>query len=154
MHINKNKLEEYNSQSVKILTREMNNLINNEIISSFDLLFLLKEKYVDNFNIINNLKLDYSKLRVNCIYLTNKLKNIAIKNNIKTYFIYYQANGLSTKSGDKLIKKGHVSLLYISKRKQKVFYTIFDPGMQINKPLQFYDRKNYDENNAHIFYNG
>jgi hypothetical protein len=153
MKIPKDNLKEYDQQVVDLLTKEMNELINNEIISSFDLLYLLKNNYVNNFNNVDSLILDYNQLRVNCIYLTNKLKNIATTNNIKTYYVFYQANGLSTKSGDKIIRKGHVALLYLSKRKNQIFYTIFDTGMQITKPIQFYEKHNYNNGNIHVYYN-
>lgn len=54
----------------------------------------------------------------------------------------YKANGFSTHNGDEIIKETHISLVWITKRKNKVYITIYDPGLYINKPISFYKDEN------------
>ena len=50
----------------------------------------------------------------------------------------YQANKYALNSGDVKVKEAHISVIYPSLKDDKLIYTIFNPGLKIDKPLSFY----------------
>lgn len=84
----------------------------------------------------------FSTKNNSCISECQKLKKELKKIGLKTYFVSCQANGFSNPAGDFFVKEAHVFLIYPSLRNNKVFFTIFDPGFRLDKPISFYDSCN------------
>ena len=140
--INLNNLDKYDENKIKQATQFLENVINKSYVSHFDnISFLLNQ---DN-NTLKELK------NSGCINECKVLKKQLKKIGLKTYYISCQANGFSNPAGDSLVKEAHVFLLYPSIKNNKIYFTIFDPGFRMTKPVSFFDKKdsaNFDYANG------
>lgn len=119
-------------------------VINREVIDTFDFITIVRKSCNDN---IRNLRkkwkiIDFKDVKYNCYYLCKVLKKELENIGIICKYVSYQANGFSTPKGDKIIKEAHISLAWITKRNNKTFITIYDPGLYIDKPISFYKGEN------------
>ena len=116
-------------------------VINTEIIDTFDFITLIRTNCNGNIKSLNKKwKMnDFKDIKYNCYYLSKVLKRKLEKIGINCNYVSYKANGFSTPDGDKLIKEAHISLVWITKKKNKVFITLYDPGLFIDRPISFYE---------------
>ncbi len=122
------------------LEKLIDEVVTTTIYSTVDLLKLLKENYQGNFKkAIEDIQ-DYSSVRFNCYYAAKLLKEKLEERNIKTNYISYKSVEFSSKSGDKLMKEAHIALLLPTKKENKIYYLILDPGLKIPKPIGFYQK--------------
>ena len=116
-------------------------VINREVIDTFDFITIVR-KSSNNGNIKKLQKKweikDFKDVKYNCYYLCKVLKKELENIGINCKYVSYQANGFSTPAGDKIIKEAHISLVWITKRNNKPFITVYDPGLYIDKPISFY----------------
>lgn len=119
-------------------------VISREVIDTFDFITIVRTRCNGNIEKLNKeLQVsDFKNIKYNCFYLCNVLKKELEKIGINCNYVSYKANGFSTHNGDEIIKEAHVSLVWITKRKNKVYITIYDPGLYINKPISFYKDEN------------
>lgn len=128
----------YEDIDLELITNLINDVISNYTYNTFDLLKLLKDNFNDNLvNTITGIK-DFSDVRFNCCYATTLLKNKLNDEGINSKIISYKSTGFSSPYGDSLIKEAHMSLLIPTKRNNRIFYLILDPGLRIPIPIGFY----------------
>lgn len=128
----------YDDIDIEVLNKILNDVISNNVYNTFDLLTLVKRNYNGNLiNAINKIK-DYSDVRFNCFYACKILKNKLDDLNIKSYLISYKSIGFSNEQGDNLIKEAHMSVIIPTKRNNKVYYILMDPGLRIPECMCFY----------------
>ena len=116
-------------------------VINREVIDTFDFITIVRKSCNGN---INNLQKkwevkDFKDVKYNCYYLCKVLKKKLENIGINCKYVSYQANGFSTPAGDEIIKEAHISLVWITKKNNKPFITVYDPGLYIDKPISFYE---------------
>lgn len=115
-------------------------VINREVIDTFDFITIVRKNCNGNIEKLNKKWdiSDFKDVKYNCYYLCKVLKKELENIGINCKYISYQANGFSTPVGDKIIKEAHISLVWITKRNNKPFITLYDPGLYIDKPISFY----------------
>ena len=138
--INLNELKKFSHFKFLIASFLLKKTINEEIIDTFDFINVVRKKYNGSIN-NKNIKWekdDFKDIKYNCYYLCNKLRSKLEQKGINCHYITYKASGFSSASGDDIMREAHVPLSWITKRKNKYFIVIFDPGLYIKKPLAFY----------------
>ncbi len=129
---------DYNSLDLNLISKLLNQVIQNYTYSTFDLIKLIKENF--NGNIKKGIQSidDYSKVRFNCYYATKLLKEKLKKKGIDAKYVSYKSIGFSSPSGDELIKEAHISLVIPTIRNERIYYIVLDPGYRIPEPMGFY----------------
>lgn len=129
---------DYDNIDLNIISKLLNQVIQNYTYSTFDLIKLVKEKFNGNLKETINSIDDYSKVRFNCYYATKLLKKELNKLGINAKYVSYKSIGFSSNYGDNLIKEAHISLVIPTIRNKKNYYVILDPGYRIPSPISFY----------------
>lgn len=129
---------DYDNIDLNIISKLLNQVIQNYTYSTFDLIKLVKEKFNGNLKETINSIDDYSKVRFNCYYATKLLKKELNKLGINAKYVSYKSIGFSSPFGDELIKEAHISLVIPTIRNKKNYYVILDPGYRIPSPISFY----------------
>lgn len=135
--INFNNIEYYDEDKIKQGVEYLNQEIKNNFVSHFDNINYILHK-INN----NNPKFSSYNKNTGCISDCKRLKKKLNKIGLKTYLISCKANGFSNPAGDDLVKESHVFLLYPSIKKEKIYFTIFDPGFRIPYVISFYNQEN------------
>ena len=139
-------LDIYNEERISNVSYLIPSVMEEYPISTFGMITLLRENYYrsleDTIKKISGF--DYDKVRCNCYYLSKVLKEKLNSMGIKSYYLTYKANHFALNSGDKIAKEAHISLLYPTIKNDRIYYTIFDPGLKIVKPLSFYRNEGMD----------
>lgn len=132
-------LDDFSQEKVDSVVPLLKETIEKYPISTFGLITLMRKNFEkDLLTTFQNAKFDYSSLNYNCFFLASLLKEKLNKESIKGYLITYQANKYSLNSGDAKVREAHISLMYPTKKDDRVLYTIFDPGLKIDRPMSFY----------------
>lgn len=141
--ISLNKLDSFNSNKIKEATQLLIDTIENSKISTFGLITILRKKYekslLETYKLLE--KENYDSVKCNCYYLSKVLKEKLYNIEIDANYMTHKAHFFALNSGDSKIKEAHISLLYPTIKNDKLFYTIFDPGLKIDTPLCFYANK-------------
>lgn len=136
-------LENFSQNKIDEATILLKETIEQYPISTFGLITLIRTHFKNSLlYTLNNADFDYSSLNYNCFFLANKMKEKLSDVSIKGYLMTYQANKYALNSGDAKVKEAHISVIYPSIKENKLIYTIFDPGLKIDKPLLFYPYTN------------
>ena len=138
--INLNTIPNFSFSKYLLSKHILKKVINREVIDTFDFITIVRKSCNGN---IKNLKKkweisDFKDIKYNCYYLCKVLKKELEDIGINCKYVSYQANGFSTPVGDNIIKEAHISLVWITKRNNKPFITVYDPGLYIDKPISFY----------------
>lgn len=159
--INLNNLNDFSQKQIDEVTPLLRETIENYPISTFGLITLMRKYYKNNLvetinECTNNFEC-YSPLNYNCFHLSKIMQEELKKYSIDSYLMTYQANKYALNSGDNKVKEAHISVIYPTIKDDKIYYTIFDPGLKIDKPLSFYQNENtetilVDENKINIIY--
>lgn len=135
-------LEKYESFDIPLITRLINETIEENIYNTVDLLELLRMNYQDNLKDTIKSILDYKQVRFNCYYAANILKEKLNQLGINSYLISYKSIGFSSAFGDDLIKEAHMALIIPTVRNNELYYLLLDPGLRIPCVLEFYASSN------------
>lgn len=141
------KLHTYNIKQINESVPLLDKIMEENAVSTFDLITLLREKYDGSLKeAYHNASIDgFVNSRFNCVYLSRIMKDELKKIGIEAHYLSYQARLYALDSGDKKIKEAHVSLIYPAIHNDKIIYTIYDPGLKIPIPITFYDRESYEK---------
>ena len=135
--INLKNLDIYDKDKINLAIKYLNEEIENSFVSHFDYISYILNNKKDTFSSCNKY--------TGCVTACKKLKKQLNKIGLRTYFVSCVANCFSNKIGDELIKEGHVFLVYPSKRNNRLYFTIFDPGFRNTNVISFYDQENSKE---------
>lgn len=136
-------LEEFSQKKIDEATPLLKETIEQYPISTFGLITLMRTHFKNSLlYTLNNAHFDYSSLNYNCFFLASMMKEKLSEVSIKGYLMTYQANKYALNSGDAKVKEAHISVIYPSLKEGRLIYTIFDPGLKIDKPLSFYPYTN------------
>ena len=140
-------LHTYNVKQINESVPLLDKIMEENAVSTFDLITLLREKYDGSLReAYHNASIDgFVNSRFNCVYLSRILKDELQKIGIEAHYLSYQARLYALDSGDKKIKEAHVSLIYPAIYNDKIIYTIYDPGLKIPIPITFYDKETYEK---------
>lgn len=111
------------------------------VCNTIDLITLLRENYHSNLTTTINRISDFSQVRFNCYYASKTLKEKLEEYNLKAKYISYKSIGFSSPFGDNLIKEAHMALLLRTKKNNKNYNLILDPGYRLPNPIGFYQEK-------------
>lgn len=140
--INLDNLNNYSQKQIDEVTPLLKETIENYPISTFGLITLMRKYFknnlVETINECNNNFDCYTSLNYNCFHLSKMIKEELKKYSIDSYLMTYQANKYALNSGDNKVKEAHISILYPTIKDERIYYTIFDPGLKIDQPLSFY----------------
>ena len=137
--IDLNNIIDYDSLDLELIKKLLNEVIVDNIYNTIDLLKLIKDNYEGNIlDAIDNID-DYSNVRFNCYYATKVLKEKLALFGIDAKVISYKSIGFSTSYGDELIKEAHMAVLIVTRKNNKLYYLILDPGLRIPLPIGFYE---------------
>ena len=141
------KLHTYNIKQINESVPLLDKIMEENAVSTFDLITLLREKYDGSLKeAYHNASIDgFVNSRFNCVHLSRIMKDELKKIGIEAHYLSYQARLYALDSGDKKIKEAHVSLIYPAIHNDKIIYTIYDPGLKIPIPITFYDRESYEK---------
>lgn len=136
-------LDNFSQEKVDAVTPLLKETIEKNPISTFGLITLMRKNFEkDLLTTFQKANFDYSSLNYNCFFFATLLKERLSKESIKGYLMTYQANKYALDSGDAKVKEAHISVIYPTIKDGRIFYTIFDPGLKIDKPLSFYKGSN------------
>ena len=139
-------LDDFSQEKIDAVTPLLKETIEKYPISTFGLITLMRTNFEkDLLTTFQQANFDYSRLNYNCLFLSTLMKDKLSKESIKGYLMTYQANKYALDSGDAKIKEAHISVLYPTIKNEKVFYTIFDPGLKIDRPISFYIHSDLDK---------
>lgn len=141
------KLRTYNVEQINESVFLLDKIMEENAVSTFDLITLLREKYDGSLKeSYHNASINgFVNSKFNCVYLSRILKDELKKLGIDAQYLSHQARLYALDSGDKKIKEAHVSLIYPAIHNDKIIYTIYDPGLKIPIPITFYDRETYEK---------
>lgn len=135
-------LETYEKIDIHLVTKLLNETIEDYTYNTIDLLELLRVNYQDNLvETIKNIS-SYKDVRFNCYYATKILQEKLNRVGITSYIITYKSIGFSSNFGDKLIKEAHMALIIPTIRNNEIYYLLLDPGLRIPCILEFYASSN------------
>lgn len=139
------RLNTYNAEQIKDSIPLLDKIMEENAVSTFDLITLLREKYNGSLkDAYHNASIDgFVNSKFNCVFLSRILKDELQKLGINAHYLSHQARLYTLESGDKKIKEAHVSLIYPAIYNDKIIYTIYDPGLKIPIPITFFDKKEY-----------
>lgn len=137
--IDTNKLKPYDADAIeesKLLLQQSIGYVSN----SFDMLTIMRKNYNGSLSKTYQLleKENYDSVRYQCFYYTKELNKHLKDIGIETYFLTHKARLYALSSGDNKVKEAHISLIYPSIKNDRVLYTIFDPGLKVDKPISFF----------------
>lgn len=135
----------YESLDLNLIENLLQETITDYTYNTIDLITLLRENYHSSLASTVESIPDFSNVRFNCYYASKILKAKLEEYGIKTMYISYKSIGFSTPIGDNIIKEAHQALLLPTKRENKDYYLILDPGYRLPKPLGFYKEKLNDK---------
>lgn len=139
--IDLNNLEKFSQERIDEITPILRETIEEYPISTFGLISFMRKHFQNSLSeTLANSNFDYSSLNYNCYFLSKIMQDKLKKEGIDGYLMTYQANKYALSSGDAKVKEAHISVIYPTMKDDKVFYTIFDPGLKIDKPLSFYEK--------------
>ena len=142
-----NRLGEYSLEQIKESVPLLDKVMEQNAVSTFDLITLLREKYNGSLkSAYHNASISgFVNSKVNCVYLSRILKEELKKLGIDAHYLSHQARLYALDSGDKKIKEAHVSLIYPAIHNDRIIYTIYDPGLKIPIPITFYSKEKYEQ---------
>lgn len=128
----------YEDLDLNLLSQLIQDTITNYTYNTIDLITLLRENYHHNLtDTIKSIK-SFSNVRFNCYYASKILKAKLEELGLHPKYISYKSIGFSSPYGDNLIKEAHMALLLPTKRANRNYYLILDPGYRLPEPLGFY----------------
>ncbi len=141
------KLSTYSAEQIRESIPLLDKIMEENAVSTFDLITLLREKYNGSLNdAYHNVSIDgFVNSKFNCVFLSRILKDELQKLGINAYYLSHQARLYALDSGDKKIKEAHVSLIYPALCKDRIIYTIYDPGLKIPIPITFFAKEEYKQ---------
>ncbi len=144
--LDRDNLERYNEEKIKTATPLIDKVLEENSVSTFDMLTLLRKVYKTSLlDAYNSVSIEeFEKSQFNCVYLARLLKEELKKIDIDASYLSHQAREYALECGDKKIKEAHVSLIYPALDRDNVKYTIFDPGLKIQVPLTFLENGEYN----------
>ncbi len=116
-------------------------VIETEMSDTYKLLTLLMNNYEHNLNYTIKNKIptsEYQGIKFDCVHFNTILQERLSKIGINTHVITHKAAFFSTQYGDSIIREAHTTLVWLTKRNDKNYAVIFDPGWKISKPIGFY----------------
>lgn len=142
-------LETFSQERIDAVTPLLKEIIEECPISTFGLITHLRKNFYKSLcETVNNSHFDYWNYNFNCFSMASIMKKKLEKENIKGFLMTYQANKFALTTGDAKMKEAHISVIYPTIKDEKILYTIFDPGLKIDKPLIFF--QNQDARNITV----